>query len=259
MRYGGNTSCVEVRSERGEILIFDAGTGIRPLGEQLAQETGRIDLLLSHLHMDHILGLGFFAPLFEDDREVHIWGPVSTTMDIRARLTRYLSPPLFPVRLRDLPCRLTLHDAPVGSFRIGNFDVSTALVCHPGPTLGFRIEEEEGRALVYMSDHEPALGFKSFPLQREWTSGLALAEGASVLIHDAQYGGIEYAEHVGWGHSAIEHTLHFAEAARAERLVTFHHDPSHNDAALDEIHDSAHAFGSRTELLPGVEGLQLEI
>ena len=118
-RFGGNTSCVEVRADdRDSIVVLDAGTGIRALGATLPPDARRVDILLSHLHMDHIIGLGFFAGLFRPGLEVHIWGPSSTVLPLRARLTRYLSPPLFPVRLRDLPCRLTLHDVPLGTFEV---------------------------------------------------------------------------------------------------------------------------------------------
>ncbi len=104
IRYGGNTSCVEVRGDRDGLLVLDAGTGIQRLGATVRGSVGRIDLLLTHLHMDHIQGLGFFEPLYESAREIHIWGPPSPTLDLRTRLARYLSPPLFPIRLRDLPC-----------------------------------------------------------------------------------------------------------------------------------------------------------
>ena len=116
VRYGGNTSCVEVCATEDSVVVLDAGTGIRALGNTVSPEVRRVDVLLGHLHMDHILGLGFFAPLFRPDLEVHLWGPGRPCTPLYARLTRYLSPPLFPVRLRDLPCRLTLHDVPLGTF-----------------------------------------------------------------------------------------------------------------------------------------------
>ena len=108
-RYGGNTSCVEVRAG-GQLLVLDAGTGVRRLGDVIERDVGRVDVLLTHMHMDHIQGLGFFEPLFWSDTEVHVWGPSSSTQNLHDRLTRYLSPPLFPVRLRDLACKLELHD-----------------------------------------------------------------------------------------------------------------------------------------------------
>ena len=219
---------------------------------------GRIDILLSHLHADHIQGLGFFAPLFQAGREVHIWGPRSATMDLRSRLARYLSAPLFPVHLRELPSRLTLHDVPLSGFEIGGIRVMASLILHPGTTLAYRLVEQ-GEALVYMSDHEPALGTADLPESADWTSGMALASEADLLIHDSQYSDEEYGEHVGWGHSSIAHTIAFAERAAVRRLVTFHHDPSHSDSDLEKMHSLASKQRLPFELVPGVEGLSIEV
>jgi len=229
-RYGGNTSCVEVRGTDGTVLVLDAGTGIRALGAMLSPTARRVDVLLTHLHMDHIQGLGFFAPLFSVGVEVHLWGPASRTLDLRRQLARYLSPPLFPVHLRDVS--LVLHDLPADAFAVGEFTVTAARVCHPGPTVGYRIVSPAG-VVAYLPDHEPALGVRRFPLAAEWTSGWALARDADLLIHDAQYSREEYAEHVGWGHSAIDHAIAFAALGRVKTLVTFHHDPSHDDDDLE--------------------------
>jgi phosphoribosyl 1,2-cyclic phosphodiesterase len=236
-RYGGNTSCVEVRADDATVVILDAGTGIRPLGRSLPPSIRRIDLLLTHLHMDHIQGLGFFAPLFEPNVAVHLWGPPSTTLTLRERLMRYLSPPLFPVHLRDIPS-LTLHEVSEETFQLGELHISAAPVCHPGPTIGYRIAGPRA-SLAYIPDHEPALGAARFCESSAWTSGFALAEGVDLLVHDAQYTGAEYAGHVGWGHSAIEHAIAFAQLARAQRLVTFHHDPTHSDDDIDRLTASA--------------------
>jgi phosphoribosyl 1,2-cyclic phosphodiesterase len=235
-RYGGNTSCVAVDTdERGSLVVLDAGTGICALGATIGPDLTRVDILLSHLHMDHILGLGFFAGLFRPGLEVHLWGPSSTTLLLSARLTRYLSPPLFPVRLRDLPCRLTVHDVPLGTFDIPGLQVTTALVCHPGPTVGYRLNDGQS-TVVYLSDHEPALGAQRFPDIARWTSGFTLAQGADVLIHDAQYSDDEYPHHVGWGHSSLEHATAFATFAGVEHLVGFHHDPWHDDDTIDRLY-----------------------
>ena len=236
-RYGGNTSCAAVHTDQCDALVvLDAGTGICALGATLAPELARVDVLLSHLHMDHILGLGFFAGLFRPGLDVHLWGPSSTTLLLRARLTRYLSPPLFPVRLRDLPCRLSVHDVPLGTFEIPGLEVTAALVCHPGPTVGYRLDDGHS-TLVYLSDHEPALGARDFPNVARWTSGFALAQGADVLIHDAQYSDDEYPHHLGWGHSSLSHAAAFAALAGARRLVGFHHDPWHDDEFLDRLYE----------------------
>ncbi len=254
IRYGGNTACVEVRGPAGTLLVLDAGTGIRRLNRALGPEISRVDILLTHLHMDHVQGLGFFEPIFNPDREVHVWGPPSTTLDLRTRLTRYLSPPLFPVRLRDLPGRPVFHDVPLGPFSIPGFEVTAALVCHPGPTVGYRLTAEGG-SLAYIPDHEPALGVREFPEEPEWTSGFALARGVDVLIHDAQYSASEYARHVGWGHSAISHAIALATMSKVKRLIAFHHDPSHTDEILDQLLTEARGTVPLPfEFIPGCEG-----
>jgi phosphoribosyl 1,2-cyclic phosphodiesterase len=233
-RYGGNTSCVEIVGENGTRLVLDAGTGIRALGMALPPDLRRVDILLTHLHLDHIQGLGFFRPLFNPAMEVHIWGPASTTQELRARLRRYLSAPLFPVPLRDLPCKLVLHEVPSATARVGEFEISSSLICHPGPTVGYRVTGPGG-TLAYLSDHEPALGKRRLSLPTDWTSGHALAENADLLIHDAQYTDEEYAERVGWGHSSLSQAIQFATLARARHLLAFHHDPAHDDATLERL------------------------
>jgi len=259
VRYGGNTSCVEVRSADDDVVVLDAGTGIRRLGAALAPETRRVDVLLTHLHMDHIQGLGFFAALFRPGLDVHIWGPRSTTMKMGRRLARYLSPPLFPIRIVDLECRLHLHDVPLGAFQVGGLTVTAALVCHPGPTVGYRIEDRSG-SIAYLPDHEPALGVTDFPGQPAWTSGFGLAVGVDLLIHDAQYSLAEYPSHIGWGHSALDHAVAFADVAAVGRLVGFHHDPGHDDAALDALYEyGATLANGSVPLTPAMEGDVLRV
>jgi phosphoribosyl 1,2-cyclic phosphodiesterase len=233
-RYGGNTSTVEVRASDDTVLVLDAGTGIRRVGAQIPSNAARIDILLTHLHMDHIQGLGFFGPLYDPDIETHIWGPASSELPLARRLSRYLSPPLFPVRLRDVPS-VTCHDVPCPAFRIGPFRVHTALVCHPNPTVGYRIAERD-RTVVYLPDHEPAIGLRDGRwLEPDWTSGYELAVGADLLIHDAQYTDAEYGDRVGWGHSTYAQAFAFAAHAGVKELVPFHHDPAHDDATLDRL------------------------
>lgn len=235
-RYGGNTSCACVTGAQGTVLVLDAGTGIRRLGAQLSPKLQRIDILLTHLHMDHVQGLGFFAPLYRPDCHVHIWGPASATMNLQARLMRYLSPPLFPVHLSELPCELSFHEVPCSPVEIGEFQIESGMVCHPGPTVGYRIRSSNGKVLTYMPDHEPALGNIAFPsLPRDWTSGADLATGADLLIHDSQYSGAEYPQHHGWGHSSLIQTIRYGQLCEINRLITFHHDPGHSDQMLDRI------------------------
>ena len=257
--YGGNTSCVEVRAEDDSLIVLDAGTGIRRLGTTIHHQPRRIDVLLTHLHLDHVQGLGFFAPLFVPEMEVQVWGPGSVMASLRDRLLRSLAPPLYPVRLRDLPSRVTLRDVPRGSFDVGPIRVTADYVCHPGPTVGYRLEEA-GRALAYLPDHEPALTEAAFPDGVVWTSGYELARGADVLIHDCAYTAVEYPERRGWGHSAIDHAFAFGELARVRKLVTFHHDPGHSDGMLDAMLEStSRAFAPPFDVVPGTEGAHLVV
>ena len=257
-RYGGNTSCVEVRGNDGTVLILDAGTGLRGLGLSLPKSLRRVNLLLTHLHMDHIQGLGFFGPLRNSEMEVHVWGPASTTLDLRSRLTRYLSPPLFPVHLRDLTSELFFHEVPQDDFEIGEFRISTALVCHPDPTVGYRIQAPEA-VITYLPDHEPALGAKTFPLSPDWTSGYELAAGSDILIHDAQYTEDEYKSRVGWGHSSLKQAFEFAQLAGVRTFIPFHHDPSHTDDILDDIINKSIGLAQPDfAVMPGVEGATFE-
>lgn len=253
-RMGGNSSCVEVQGGDGTVLVLDAGTGIRRLGRKLAGAERRIDVLLTHLHMDHIQGLGFFAPLFEPGREVHIWGPPSATQNVTDRMARYLSPPLFPVHLRSVPSSLRLHDLTGEEIHIGAFHISVDFVCHPNPTVGYRIDDGQS-VLTYLPDHEPALGTGKLDRPPKWISGYALAAGTDLLIHDAQYADGEYPDHVGWGHSSMTHAVNFAALAGAGTLVPFHHDPSHSDADVERIVDAAiRELHPSFSVVPAMEG-----
>ncbi len=240
MRYGGNTSCVEIRGDNGEALVLDAGTGMRPLGVQmLEQGVSLIHIFLTHLHMDHLQGLGFFRPLYAPDVEVHVWGPPSPVQSLSDRIATYMSPPLFPVRLADIPCNLTFHDAPTEPITVGSMTVRASLVTHQGPTVGYRVEEA-GRTVVYLPDHEPSIAGTDLSEQpTDWISGHDIAHNADVLLHDAQYGDDEYPRHIGWGHSAIGHVVAFAQKAEVKRLVLFHHDPYHTDSELESLNDDA--------------------
>jgi phosphoribosyl 1,2-cyclic phosphodiesterase len=257
VRYGGDTAAVELQCAGDRLFILDGGSGIRALKSDYA-DYPRVDILLSHLHMDHVQGLPFFPPLLDPDIEVHVWGPVSTTQTLRERISRYLSPPLFPVRVREL-ANVTFHDVLPGEFEVGPIRITAELISHPGATLGYRLVEGDS-VLTYMPDHEPALGHRDFPGPAEWTSGFALAVGADVLIHDAQYNDAEYPDRVGWGHSSVSHLASFTDMTQPGRLVTFHHDPAHTDSDLDVLHET---LGSRiangTELVAGVAGLVVDV
>ena len=235
IRYGGNTSCVEVRGDGGEVIVLDAGTGARPLGDALLREgCSRVDLLLTHLHVDHLEGLGLFGPIWSPDTELHIWGPPSPVASLDERIATYFSPPLFPVHLSEVPARVTFHDAPRTPWTIGSVEVVAHPILHPGATVGYRLSSG-GRSLAYVTDHEPALGTDLETVGTSWISGFALAHRADLLIHDCQYTDEEYASHVGWGHPSVAHVAAFARRTDAGRLVMFHHHPGHDDDELDAM------------------------
>jgi phosphoribosyl 1,2-cyclic phosphodiesterase len=235
---GGNTSCVELSLDDGTVLVLDAGTGIRDLGDDLVERgVRRIHLLLTHLHLDHVEGLRFFAPLFDPKVTLDVWGPPSTVGSLEDSIARTFSPPLFPIDLGVVPAQVAFHDAPRQPWKLESALVTAALVVHPGPTLGYRIEAD-GSSLAYLPDHEPALtGIEERP--SDWISGAAIAEGVDVLLHDAQYFEDEYAERIGWGHSSVSDTIAYAQALHVGRLVLFHHEPHHSDDVLSGLEERA--------------------
>lgn len=256
--YGGNTSCIEV-VEKGSLLVLDAGSGIQNINLSSNLNTKRVDILLTHLHIDHIQGLGFFRPLFNPAMEVHIWGPASNTQSLRTRISRYFSPPLFPVYFRDLTCKLFFHEIHNSIFEIGPFTIQSNYITHPGPTVGFRIQDSHS-VFTYMPDHEPALGPNGLLKDVRWLSGSDLALNADLLIHDAQYTAEEYQNRVGWGHSSMEQTLEFAFITGVKHLLLTHHDPMRSDEQLNELYKllkENYSFKLRYEM--AVEGSAYEL
>ena len=256
--YGGNTSCVTV-TYHDYVLVLDGGTGIRQLNGAYYPPNKRIDILLTHLHLDHIQGLGFFSPLFDDSKEIHIWGPASSSQSLFSRLSRYLSPPLFPVLLRDLPCKLELHEIGNSHFEAGPFQIQSDYIIHPGPTVGYRITEEQA-VFTFIPDHEPALGSNGMIKDPKWISGFDLADGADILLHDSQYTKEEYMHRRGWGHSTIDDACLFASLTSVKKILLSHHDPSHTDTFLDNMLSSFKKNAVNTPQAGlAKEGLEIEM
>jgi phosphoribosyl 1,2-cyclic phosphodiesterase len=255
-RYGGNTSCVELGLSDGSSLILDAGTGIRALGADPATMPS-VSILLTHLHLDHIQGLMFFPPCFQRETAIRIWGPASLEATLEQRVARYISAPLSPVEVRELPCEVSFLDCPATEWEIGSARIRAEAVTHRGPTLGYRITDGD-LTVAYIPDHEPALGASLEELEPEWISGFDLARDADLLIHDCQYTDEEYSSHVGWGHSRLDDTLTFARRVGAKRLLLFHHDPMHTDEFLDSLLDRALAGWERAGGAPGALSMAAE-
>ena len=259
LRYGGNTSCVELRLADGTVVVLDAGTGARALGLRLAAEPPAvIHLLLTHLHLDHLEGLGFFRPLWTAGVELHVWGPASSILSLHERVARYLSPPLFPMHLSDVPAHVTFHDAPEEPWTIGSARFTAESVLHPGATIGYRVEEN-GSTLTYIPDHEPAFGEELARRTPDWISGYSLARDATVVLHDAQYTEREYEDKAGWGHSSVADAVAFTRIAGARRLVLFHHDPMHGDDELERLRERAEELWGNGSAPPELafEGMEI--
>jgi len=254
---GGNTSCVEVRVG-DELLILDAGTGLRGLGDRAMREgRERMHLLLSHLHWDHIQGLPFFVPAWVPGRELTIHGAPSASspsMSLERSVAQQMMPPHFPVSLRDMRARIGFSEIESGaSARIGDALVSAARLNHPGGVLGWRIDHG-GRSVVYATDTE----HYSVPDPHL----VALARGADVLIYDAMYTEAEYAgrigaSKVGWGHSTWEAGVAVAEQAGVGQLVLFHHDPARDDDAVAAIERDASR--ARAGTIAAREGMTISL
>ena len=254
VRYGGNTACVEVRDESGSLLILDAGTGLRELGLSL-NGTGpySIDLLLSHLHWDHIQGIPFFRPAYDARSELRIYGPAQSR-SLKDLLGLGMDDPFFPVNLDALPIQLSIAEVRSGEKRsVGRFTVQAAAVFHPAPALAYRIEADGG-SLVYATDTEDPFSGKPNPV-------IPLAKGAHTLIHDAQYVNNDFKK--TWGHSTVDKAIDVAVEAGVRRLVLYHHDPDRSDDALDQIEleaqERAHTLLPGLEVVAASEGLELDV
>jgi phosphoribosyl 1,2-cyclic phosphodiesterase len=232
-KYGGNTSCLQI-THGSTCIILDGGSGIQRLGKFLNPDFKEIHILLSHLHMDHTMGLGFFLPLYNPNTKIHIYGPSTSNEPLVNRLRRYFSPPLFPVRLSELPSNPEIHELNNSDFNIGEVHIKSQYICHPGPTLGFRITE--GKAvLAYLPDHELQVGSVNFPNDPEWTSGFEIAKFVDVLFHDAAYTSKEYMTKIGWGHSSVRDAIAFGKLCKVKKLSLFHHEPTRSDEQLELI------------------------
>jgi phosphoribosyl 1,2-cyclic phosphodiesterase/DNA-binding response OmpR family regulator len=242
LRYGGNTSCVSIRSDAGTQLVIDCGTGAHGLGQALQAVAGggpvNGHILISHTHWDHIQGLPFFAPLFVVGNHWHIYGPSGLGGSLGEILAGQMEYRYFPVDVAQLAARVEHHDLVEGALEIDDVRVETRYLNHPALTLGYRIEAD-GAVVVYSSDHEPhdqeLAGGGDVARNRHDGAHATFVAGADLLIHDAQYCASEYADHVGWGHSTVEYVIDVARRAEVAQVALYHHDPTRTDEQVDEL------------------------
>ncbi len=280
-QYGGNTSCLSLTSDTGHLFILDCGSGLRQLGDyllspawqpvQTSPDTTRRNIngyiLLSHTHWDHIQGFPFFSPVFQPENQFNIIGWSNCSQTLASILAGQMEYKYFPVSMDKLPSHLSFYSIRHGEAVLDGVKIRGCLLKHPTPSTAYRMEIG-GKVIIYATDHEP----NELPQpDSETLLGLnvinpvllELAQGADLLIHDAQYSGAELLDHVGWGHSSIEVAVDTAIRSGVKRLILFHHDPSHDDPAIDALLASARrraAFFNKEDLIieAGFDGMSIE-
>ncbi len=268
VRYGGNTSCVELRSTAGTLVVLDCGTGALSLGQYLMQSGPQPlggNLLISHTHWDHIQGLPFFAPLFVPGNEWDIYAPRGFAQSVRETLAGQMQHTYFPVELEQLGATIRYHDLTEGVFTVGDIRITTQYLNHPALTLGYRLQGG-GARLVFCGDPEPhsrPLAYGSGDLGGQDQRHAEFVAGADLLIHDAQYRAEEYEGKIGWGHSTIEYAVAIARLAQVKSIALTHHDPMRDDSAIDKevkaIRASLRKVGAALKVFAAAEGQVVEL
>lgn len=253
LRYGGNTSCLEIRSESGTLVVIDCGTGAHDLGQKLmAEADGAVKgaILISHTHWDHIQGFPFFAPLFVPGNKWDIYAPEGLNSNLRDTLSGQMQYTYFPITLETMGAEIQYHELVEGVFEVGDILIRTHYLNHPALTLGYRLEAD-GCSIAYICDNEPfseETSFKDGPLSAQEESLFEFVKGADLVVHDAQYTQEEYKEKMGWGHSTGKYAVDFCHAAGVEQLALTHHDPMRDDDAVEAIEEEIRGYCSSLSL-----------
>lgn len=270
VRYGGNTSCSELR-HNDKIFILDAGSGLRVLGNELLKTGSPIkaSIFISHMHWDHIQGIPFFTPAFFPNNEFTFYGSEATEKDLFTIIADQMDPTYFPIEMKEMGSNMNFKPLYEGKYEIDGIQIETIYVNHPGNALGYKFNLND-KVLVYISDNEP------FPKTKpdEQSDQVLLGEDSNqklinfinnvdVLVHDAQYTQDEYEKKMTWGHSPVEYTVDIALNASVKKLILFHHDPMHDDDMIDRMLKHAQEYamknGSQIEILAASEGYTVDI
>lgn len=268
VRYGGNTSCVEVRSNRGTLVMIDCGSGAHAFGQELMKTDPKLKhghMLISHTHWDHIQGFPFFTPLFIPGMSWDIYGPKGLGSSLHAALSEQMQYTYFPIGIEKLGAKIRFHELMEGTFEIDDIVVRTQYLNHPGLALAYRLEAD-GASVVYACDHEPNCHDLACGNGHVTGSDLDHAEflaEADLVIHDAQYTPEQYSQKVGWGHSTPEYATLVSQFAGASKLAITHHDPLHVDDDIDALVNAAKEKtlkpGSSLEVFPAGDGQRVDL
>ncbi len=261
VRYGGNTTCFEVR-HRKHRLIFDAGSGIRPLGNDLVEKgPNAIHIFLTHFHWDHIQGFPFFAPLYDPEDRIKVVGPKQRDIDVQNLFAGQMGPIYFPVPFSVVAAEMEFEHLNNGGYEVGDAGIEVIRVKHPSYVLGYRVRIA-GRTICFIPDNE--MEGKGYEVGEKWERRIVdFVRDADLLIHDSMYTEEEYRSRVGWGHSTFEQSVRLAEEGGVKHLLLFHHDPMRSDDELETIvsrlRDESLARGSDLELEAAAEGVDIKL
>ncbi|MBG90095.1 MAG: hypothetical protein CMO80_24800 [Verrucomicrobiales bacterium] len=254
MKYGGNTTCVEVRAD-GQLIVLDAGTGIRQLGRELMNEFQSqpifCHVLISHTHWDHIQGFPFFMPAYDPKNHITVMGYEGARQGLQATLSSQMESPYFPVSMQQMPSNLNIEETSDTEFHIGPIEITAFFANHPGVCVGYRLDTRQG-SIVFLPDNEPHSRLRMAPNQenaqslevleyarKEDEKLIEFIQDADVVIMDAQYDADEYKSYIGWGHGCVDDVVALAVIANVKKLYLFHHDPDHDDAMIDRMEEWA--------------------
>jgi phosphoribosyl 1,2-cyclic phosphodiesterase len=274
VHYGGNTSCLEIRAG-DQIIILDAGTGLRLLGRELLAEFGErpleLTLLLTHTHWDHIQGLPFFMPVYKPQNQLHILGYEGARNGLGGILTSQMESPFFPINLHEVPANVRIEELKQTEFKLGGVKVQAFAAFHPGTCVGYRLQYA-GCSLAFFPDNElkhgscdptPVNDYDRASTRKAIQQLEDFLRGTDVLVMDTQYDREEYKDHIGWGHGCVDEVVHLAMQAQVNQLYLFHHDPDHDDAKITQMVEQARrlvaARNGSLKVDAAREGLTIEL